>query len=210
MGMDAAVRAMNRLRIVTVVAESDNEGLERELWALAVEAPCEPAPIVLARRSQGHYAEVVVVSPVDPAESFEVATATLESRLRKWRERDIVRHFRAEVVEDVETIARRSVAPSRVLRMYRGNVAHGDLAPFLETMRADMSDRLDRVPGISCVAVGATPPVSFVAISTWDSWESLATATRGNLNGALSSPEAPTALQGHALHFDIVRIQSAR
>jgi hypothetical protein len=94
--------------------------------------------------------------------------------------------------------------PSRILRIFRGTVRHGEIDPYL--LEAETGMRADTLTdnGLTAFYLGTTRPDAFVTVSAWTSWAAIERATEGDIRRPFVTQNSARLVGYEVSHFEIV------
>jgi hypothetical protein len=93
---------------------------------------------------------------------------------------------------------------AQVLRIFRGQVREGELDLYVEEARNGTLADAAGPHGPVGLYLGPQPPDRFVTVSVWTGWESIESATHGNIRQPIATSNAARLLGGTATHYELV------
>jgi hypothetical protein len=93
---------------------------------------------------------------------------------------------------------------ARIMRVFRGQVADGELESYIEDVRTGAFADASANPGLVALYLGIEPPDRFLTVSTWTDWESIASATGGNIYRPISTAHPDRIHAFDASHYEVL------
>lgn len=120
--------------------------------------------------------------------------------------RDVRPLERAQVdVLPIEVQARFSrPEEARILRVFRGHVAAGEMDAYLVEARTGMLADASINSGLSAFYLGTRRPDDFVTVSAWTSWSAIEQATGGDVRRPFVTRNSARLVSHDVAHFEIV------
>ena len=93
---------------------------------------------------------------------------------------------------------------ARILRVFRGHVAAGEMDAYLVEARTGMLADASINSGLSAFYLGTTRPDDFVTVSAWTSWSAIELATGGDVRRPFVTRNSDRLVSHDVAHFEIV------
>lgn len=94
--------------------------------------------------------------------------------------------------------------PSRVLRVFHGQVREGELERYVAAAHQGTLADGEANPGLVSLYLAVTEPSRFVTVSAWTDWDAIARATGGDIRRPFATRHAHLLATHAADHFEIV------
>jgi hypothetical protein len=94
--------------------------------------------------------------------------------------------------------------PTRILRIFRGQIRPGELALYVEDARRGATSDGATSHGPSAFFLSALPPSRFLSLSLWSSWSEIELSTGGNIRHPIATHHAERIVSGQAAHYEIL------
>jgi hypothetical protein len=94
--------------------------------------------------------------------------------------------------------------PTRILRVFRGQIRPGELELYVEDARRGASADGATSHGPSAFFLSALPPARFVSLSLWSDWSEIELSTGGNIRHPIATHHAERIVSGQAAHYEIL------
>lgn len=115
-------------------------------------------------------------------------------------------HRQLDVLPILVTVHQDVSTPPTVLRLAYGRLKQITLATYAEHVHAGAHRDIDRGRGPAALLLAEAGTDSFLTISTWTDWESLAAATGASLDQPVRTRERHELASFRALHYELVDI----
>jgi hypothetical protein len=93
---------------------------------------------------------------------------------------------------------------ARILRVFRGHVAAGEMDSYLVEARTGMLADASINSGLSAFYLGTSRPDDFVTVSAWTSWSAIELATGGDVRSPFVTRNSARLIGHEVTHFEIV------
>ena len=94
--------------------------------------------------------------------------------------------------------------PTRVLRVFHGQVRAGELDAYIEVARTGMLADSVAYDGLIAFALGARPPDAFITVSLWTGWPAIEAATGGNTRKPFMTRNAQLLEAFTVAHYEVL------
>ena len=93
---------------------------------------------------------------------------------------------------------------ARILRVFRGHVAPGEMDAYLVEARTGMLEDAAINSGLSAFYLGTRRPDDFVTVSAWTSWSAIEQATGGDVRRPFVTRNSARLIGHEVTHFEII------
>ena len=94
--------------------------------------------------------------------------------------------------------------PTRVLRVFHGQVRPGELDNYIDLARTGMLADSVAYDGLIAFALGARPPDAFITVSVWTGWPAIEAATGGNTRKPFMTRNAQLLETFTVAHYEVL------
>lgn len=101
-------------------------------------------------------------------------------------------------------IESREEMPTTILRIARGVLPDGGLAPYVGQVRAGAAEYQTRGNGPRSLVLGTAGHGAFVTVSTWPDWASIARATGASLEVPIGPKRSHELIRFEADHYELI------
>jgi hypothetical protein len=94
--------------------------------------------------------------------------------------------------------------PTRILRVFHGQVQPGELETYIDVARTGMLADSVAYDGLIAFALGARPPDAFTTVSVWTGWPAIEAATGGNTRTPFMTRNAQLLETFTVAHYEVL------
>jgi hypothetical protein len=94
--------------------------------------------------------------------------------------------------------------PTRILRVFHGQVRPGELEAYVELARTGMLADAAAYDGLIAFALGTEPPDDFITVSVWSGWPAIEAATGGNTRTPFMTRNAQLLETFTVAHYEVL------
>ncbi|HEX3427665.1 MAG TPA: hypothetical protein VHS36_02575, partial [Candidatus Limnocylindrales bacterium] len=94
--------------------------------------------------------------------------------------------------------------PTRILRVFHGQVHPGELDRYIELARTGMLADATAYGGLIAFALAARPPEAFTTVSAWTGWPAIEAATGGNTRQPFMTRNAQLLETFSVKHYEVL------
>jgi hypothetical protein len=91
-----------------------------------------------------------------------------------------------------------------VLRVYQGQVRHGELDVYAAEAELGTLEDIAAGHGPLGLFLAIDPPDRFVTASVWTGWDAIEAATGGNIRQPIATKNTHRLVRGNALHYELL------
>jgi len=159
----------------------------------------------VARSGDGDNAERVLASIWESraAMTAETGESSVIGRFHPERLEDLMSSRLDILGVEVAVTFERPERPS-ILRIFRGEVQPGRLDEYVEEARSGAIADGETNEGLVALYLGVDRPARFVTVSAWSSWDSIETATGGNVRSPVATRNTRLIASGAPTHYEIL------
>ncbi len=112
--------------------------------------------------------------------------------------------FRVELMSLAVDLPFDRTEEAQVLRIFRGQVREGELELYVDEARSGTLADAGGPHGPLGLYLGPKPPDRFITVSIWTGWESIESATHGNIRQPIATSNPARLVGGTATHYEVV------
>ena len=94
--------------------------------------------------------------------------------------------------------------PTRILRVFHGQVLPGELETYVELARAGMLADAEAYDGLIAFALGVRGSDAFITVSVWTGWPAIEAATGGNTRQPFMTRNAQLLSEFTVAHYEVL------
>jgi len=94
--------------------------------------------------------------------------------------------------------------PTRILRVFHGQVRPGELETYIDLARTGMLADAEAYDGLIAFALGARGPETFITASVWTGWPAIEAATGGNTRQPFMTRNAQLLSEFTVAHYEVL------
>jgi hypothetical protein len=96
------------------------------------------------------------------------------------------------------------IEPTRILRVFHGQVRPGELERYIDLARTGMLADAEAYDGLIAFALGVRGPDAFITVSVWTGWPAIEAATGGNTRQPFMTRNAQLLSEFTVAHYEVL------